>query len=42
MAFGLKGDVDVHNRFVNELKLIVPAVSIGHDESLIVFTRAGG
>lgn len=38
LAFGLKGDVDVHNRFVNALQLIVPAVSIGHDESLIVFT----
>ncbi len=38
LAFGLKGDVDLHNRFVNALQLIVPAVSIGHDESLIVFT----
>ena len=38
LAFGLKGDVDMHNRFVNALQLIVPAVSIGHDESLIVFT----
>ncbi len=38
MAFGLKGDVDTHNKFVNALKLIVPAVSIGHDESLIVYT----
>jgi len=38
MAFGLKGDVDTHNKFVNSLKLIVPAVSLGHDESLIVYT----
>lgn len=38
MAFGLKADVDTHNRFVNSLELIVPAVSIGHDESLIVYT----
>lgn len=38
MAFGLKGDVDVHNQFVNSLQLVVPAVSIGHDESLIVYT----
>ncbi|WP_094606760.1 L-methionine gamma-lyase [Sporomusa silvacetica DSM 10669] len=37
MAFGLKADVDTHNKFVNALELIVPAVSIGHDESLIVY-----
>jgi len=37
MAFGLKADVDTHNKFVNSLELIVPAVSIGHDESLIVY-----
>ncbi len=37
MAFGLKADVDTHNKFVNWLELIVPAVSIGHDESLIVY-----
>lgn len=38
LAFALKADVDTHNRFVNALKLVVSAVSIGHDESLIVFT----
>ncbi|WP_378953650.1 trans-sulfuration enzyme family protein [Pelosinus sp. sgz500959] len=38
LSFGLKGDVDTHNQFVNSLELIVPAVSIGHDESLIVYT----
>jgi methionine-gamma-lyase len=38
LAFGLKADPAVHNQFVNSLKLIVPAVSIGHDESLIVYT----
>nr|WP_092073059.1 aminotransferase class I/II-fold pyridoxal phosphate-dependent enzyme [Dendrosporobacter quercicolus]NSL48793.1 aminotransferase class I/II-fold pyridoxal phosphate-dependent enzyme [Dendrosporobacter quercicolus DSM 1736]SDM53482.1 methionine-gamma-lyase [Dendrosporobacter quercicolus] len=38
IAFGLKADVDTHNKFVNSLALIVPAVSIGHDESLIVYT----
>ncbi|TWH47512.1 PLP-dependent aspartate aminotransferase family protein [Sporomusa sp. KB1] len=37
MAFGLKADADTHNKFVNALELIVPAVSIGHDESLIVY-----
>lgn len=38
MAFGLKANVATHNQFVNSLELIVPAVSIGHDESLIVYT----
>lgn len=38
LSFGLKGDVDTHNKFVNSLELIVPAVSVGHDESLIVYT----
>ncbi len=37
MAFGLKADAAIHNRFINSLELIVPAVSIGHDESLIVY-----
>lgn len=37
LSFGLRCDVDTHNRFVNSLKLIIPAVSIGHDESLIVY-----
>lgn len=37
LAFGLKGDVDTHNKFVNSLELVISAVSIGHDESLIVY-----
>ncbi|GFZ30311.1 cystathionine gamma-lyase [Clostridium zeae] len=37
MAFGLKADHDTHNRFVSHLKVITSAVSLGHDESLIVF-----
>ncbi len=37
MAFGLKADHDMHNRFVSHLKVITSAVSLGHDESLIVF-----
>jgi methionine-gamma-lyase len=37
MAFGLKGDHDAHNRFVSRLRVITSAVSLGHDESLIVF-----
>lgn len=38
IAFGLNADVAAHNKFVNSLGLIVPAVSIGHDESLMVYT----
>lgn len=37
IAFGLNGDADAHNRFVSHLKVITSAVSLGHDESLIVF-----
>lgn len=37
MAFGLKADHDAHNLFVSRLKVITSAVSLGHDESLIVF-----
>lgn len=37
ISFGLKGDVETHNKFVDSLKVITPAVSLGHDESLIVF-----
>lgn len=37
MSFGLNGDVELHNKFVNSLELIISAVSIGHDESLIVY-----
>lgn len=37
LSFGLKTDHDTHNRFVQRLKVITSAVSLGHDESLIVF-----
>lgn len=37
LAFGLNGDHDTHNRFVAALRVITNAVSLGHDESLIVF-----
>lgn len=37
LSFGIKADHDTHNRFVSELKIITSAVSLGHDESLIVF-----
>ena len=37
LSFGLKTDHDTHNRFISNLRLITSAVSLGHDESLIVF-----
>ena len=37
LLFGLKADHDTHNRFVSHLNVITSAVSLGHDESLIVF-----
>ena len=37
LSFGLKAYHDTHNRFVQNLNIITSAVSLGHDESLIVF-----
>lgn len=37
LSFGLKADHDTHNKFVSYLRVITSAVSLGHDESLIVF-----
>ncbi|WMI80046.1 trans-sulfuration enzyme family protein [Anaerotignum sp. MB30-C6] len=37
LSFGLKADHNTHNRFVSNLQVITSAVSLGHDESLIVF-----
>lgn len=37
ISFGLKANHDQHNEFVSHLKIIISAVSLGHDESLIVF-----
>lgn len=37
LSFGLKADHDTYNKVVNNLKVITSAVSLGHDESLIVF-----
>ena len=37
LSFGLKADHDTHNKFASYLKVITSAVSLGHDESLIVF-----
>lgn len=36
MAFAVDGGPDLQNRFVASLRLITSAVSLGHDESLIV------
>ena len=37
ISFGLNTDHDGHNRFVSRLRIVTSAVSLGHDESLIVF-----
>ncbi|GAA2387584.1 trans-sulfuration enzyme family protein [Gordonia cholesterolivorans] len=42
MSFALKGDPDLQNRFVNDLKVVTSAVSVGHDESLIVHVGTSG
>ena len=42
MAFALDGDADLQNRFVAELRVITSAVSLGHDESLIVHVGPDG
>jgi len=36
LAFAVDGDSNTQNRFVNNLQVITSAVSLGHDESLIV------
>ncbi|WP_165068050.1 trans-sulfuration enzyme family protein [Marisediminicola senii] len=40
MVFALNGDHDAHNRFVANLRVVTSAVSLGHDESLIVHSDA--
>ncbi|OWK25798.1 cystathionine gamma-lyase [Rhizobium yanglingense] len=42
MAFAVDGDPDAQNRFVANLKVITSAVSLGHDESLIVHVGGSG
>ncbi len=42
MAFAVEGDKDTQNRFVSNLKVITSAVSLGHDESLIVHVGPQG
>ncbi|GAA1881643.1 aminotransferase class I/II-fold pyridoxal phosphate-dependent enzyme [Pseudonocardia ailaonensis] len=36
LAFAVRGDADTQNRFVAALTVVTSAVSLGHDESLIV------
>jgi methionine-gamma-lyase len=40
MAFAVEGDRNAQNRFVSSLRVITSAVSLGHDESLIVHVGA--
>jgi len=42
MAFAVDGDPDAQNRFVANLKVITSAVSLGHDETLIVHVGGSG
>lgn len=42
MAFAVDGGPDTQNRFVNALRVVTSAVSLGHDESLIVHVGTGG
>lgn len=42
MAFALDGDATLQNRFVADLRVITSAVSLGHDESLIVHVGPSG
>lgn len=41
LAFALDGDPATQNRFVSNLRVITSAVSLGHDESLIVHVGPG-
>ncbi|TCK65810.1 aminotransferase class I/II-fold pyridoxal phosphate-dependent enzyme [Curtobacterium sp. PhB136] len=42
IAFAVDGDPETQNRFVSNLRLITSAVSLGHDESLIVHVGTDG
>ena len=42
MAFAVRGDPATQNRFVSALTTITSAVSLGHDESLLVHVGADG
>lgn len=42
LAFAVNGDPATQNRFVSNLRVITSAVSLGHDETLIVHAGADG
>ncbi|WP_198413605.1 MULTISPECIES: aminotransferase class I/II-fold pyridoxal phosphate-dependent enzyme [unclassified Cryobacterium] len=42
LAFAVAGDPETQNRFVSQLRVITSAVSLGHDESLIVHVGTSG
>jgi len=42
LAFALRGDPATQNRFVSHLRIVTSAVSLGHDESLIVHVGTSG
>jgi methionine-gamma-lyase len=42
LAFALEGDAALQNRFVADLRVVTSAVSLGHDESLIVHVGPSG
>ncbi|SOE74361.1 Cystathionine beta-lyase/cystathionine gamma-synthase [Burkholderia sp. OK233] len=42
MAFAVEGEPEMQNRFVANLRVITSAVSLGHDESLIVHVGKAG
>ena len=42
MAFALKGGGQIHNDFVDNLNIITSALSLGHDETLIVHSGPEG
>lgn len=42
MAFAVQGEPEIQNRFVANLRVITSAVSLGHDESLIVHVGKAG
>lgn len=42
LAFAVDGDPEAQNRFVSNLRVVTSAVSLGHDESLIVHVGTTG
>lgn len=42
LAFAVEGDAAMQNRFVSNLRVITSAVSLGHDESLVVHVGPEG